>query len=254
MANSVNTTTDILTSLQLETSKQKARNVGGDMGKNDFLMLLAAQLRYQDPLEPLKDTEFVAQLAQFSSLEQMQNMTAMLTSMANYQSYSMIGKLVAAKGYVDGVMMEVMGIVDGIFTDNGVAYAQIGDYVMPVSTITDVFDGSVIPTPKMLIEISNSLIGRTVKADIVVPVDTGEVDDDGKSVMKDVVVTVEGVVTRVAADNGAMVAYIDDGNGSATKVPVGSIYDIRQTGTPGDKPPAAKDPEDPPPAETESEV
>ena len=229
MANSVNSVSDILTSLQLETANQKARNVGGEMGKNDFLMLLAAQLRYQDPLEPLKDTEFVAQLAQFSSLEQMQNMTSMLTAMANYQSYSLIGKLVAAKGYVDGVMTEVMGVVDGIFTDNGVAYAQIGEYAMPVSTITDVYDGSVIPTPKMLIEISSSLIGRTVKADIVVPVDTGEVDEDGKSKFKDVVVTIEGVVTRVAADNGAMVAYIDDDTDEAKKVPVGSIYDIRQT-------------------------
>ena len=232
MANSVNTVSDIVTALQNDTAKQKPRNVGGEMGKNDFLMLLSAQLRYQDPLEPTKDTEFVAQLAQFSSLEQMQNMVGALTSMANYQSYTLIGKLVAAKGYVDGVMTEVMGIVDGIFTDGGVAYAQIGEYSMPVSTITDVYDGSVIPTPKMLIEISNSLIGRTVKADIVVPVDTGELDKDGKPVFNNVAVTIDGVVTGVAADEGAMVAYIDDGTGEAKKVPVGNIYDIRQTGAP----------------------
>lgn len=210
------------------------------MGKNDFLMLLSAQLRYQDPLEPTKDTEFVAQLAQFSSLEQMQNMVGMLTSMANYQSYSMIGKLVAAKGYIDGVMTEVVGIVDGIYTDGGVAYAQIGEYSMPVATITDVYDGSVIPTPKMLIEISNSLIGRTVKADIIVEMDDG-VDEEGKSKTKDVVVTVEGVVTGVAADDGAMVAYIDDGTGETKKVPVGSIYDIRQATAPTAKEPDAKD-------------
>ena len=231
MANSVNTVSDIITSLQNDTAKQKPRNVGGEMGKNDFLMLLSAQLRFQDPLEPTKDTEFVAQLAQFSSLEQMQNMVSMLSSMANYQSYGLIGKLVAAKGYVDGVMTEVMGIVDGIFTDGGVAFAQIGEYAMPVSSITDVYDGSVIPTPKMLIEISNSLIGRTVKADIIVEMDDG-LDEDGKQKFKDVVVTVEGIVTGVAADDGAMVAIIDDGSGNTSKVPVGSIYDIRQAAPP----------------------
>ena len=48
------------------------------MGKDDFLMLLVSQLQNQDPLEPLKDTEFVTQLATFSSLEQLASMNATL--------------------------------------------------------------------------------------------------------------------------------------------------------------------------------
>ena len=55
------------------------RNVGSIMGKNDFLMLLSAQLRHQDPLNPQSDSEFAAQLAQFSALEQMQNMSETLS-------------------------------------------------------------------------------------------------------------------------------------------------------------------------------
>jgi flagellar basal-body rod modification protein FlgD len=50
-----------------------AREVRGELGKNDFLQLLVTQLRFQDPLKPMEDKEFVAQLAQFSALEQMQN-------------------------------------------------------------------------------------------------------------------------------------------------------------------------------------
>ena len=70
------------------------------LGKDQFLQLLITQLRHQDPINPVEDKEFIAQLAQFSSLEQMQNLnTTMsdlmlaqqkLTSLA--QATQMIGK------------------------------------------------------------------------------------------------------------------------------------------------------------------
>jgi len=200
------------------TKEGSNRNVGSMMGKNDFLMLLSAQLRHQDPLNPQSDGEFASQLAQFSSLEQMQNMNETLSSMASYQSYSLVGKYVIAVAVVDGQLSEIPGVVDSIFTRDGTTYAQIGEYVVPISAITDVFDGSSLLTPEMLIQTSNNLIGRTIKAQL------------GDKV-------IEGVVTRVTVDKGVLYARIEDGTNEPVFVPVGSIYDIRETGTSGDDKP-----------------
>ncbi len=75
------------------------------MGKDDFLLLLTAQLQNQDPLSPLDPTEFTAQLAQFSSLEQLLSINDNLESLqlyamaGNNAAYSdLIGKTVTASG------------------------------------------------------------------------------------------------------------------------------------------------------------
>jgi len=76
-----------------------------ELGKNDFLKLLVAQLSTQDPLNPVEGQEFTAQLAQFSSLEQMSNVNKNLeeiqkfnVSLVNSSSLDLIGKKVNAPG------------------------------------------------------------------------------------------------------------------------------------------------------------
>ena len=54
-----------------------------DLDKDAFLRLLTTQLANQDPLNPMEDREFIAQLAQFSSLEQMQNLNKNIESLSN---------------------------------------------------------------------------------------------------------------------------------------------------------------------------
>lgn len=74
-------------------------------GRDDFLKLLATQLRYQNPLNPMNSTEFTAQLAQFSSLEQLQNVSDQFHDLLLYQnslqntlSAGLIGKVVRVSG------------------------------------------------------------------------------------------------------------------------------------------------------------
>jgi len=65
----------------------------GKLGKEEFLKMLCAQMRYQDQLEPMKDSDFVAQTAQFSSLEQLLDLNKAMTSV---QTLGMIGKNIQA--------------------------------------------------------------------------------------------------------------------------------------------------------------
>jgi flagellar basal-body rod modification protein FlgD len=100
MSNSTIVGIDNLLSKQVST---QTTTTAKTLGKDDFMKLLLAQLKNQDPLKPLDGTDFAAQLAQFSSLEQLSNMNAELKNLSlnqastNYtQAINMIGKEVVA--------------------------------------------------------------------------------------------------------------------------------------------------------------
>ena len=69
-----------------------------ELGKDDFLQLLVAQLTHQDPTSPMEDTQFVAQMAQFTSLEQLTNMN---------QSFGVLNRLIGDSSAVNVVGKQV---------------------------------------------------------------------------------------------------------------------------------------------------
>jgi len=105
------------------------RQVGDELGKDAFLQILVAQMANQDPLSPTSDTEFIAQMAQFSSLEQMQNLNA---SMSTQAAYSYMGKDVTSEFAMDTEgnlhSQSVYGSVIGVSHFNGGNYLQVQDY------------------------------------------------------------------------------------------------------------------------------
>jgi flagellar basal-body rod modification protein FlgD len=116
-----------------------------ELGKDEFLKILVAELQNQDPTNPMDNKDFITQMAQFSTLEQMQNMTESLQkyleaqsgindSSIITQSATLIGKNVLAE--VDGT--EVEGQVDSIFIKDSAPYAVIGENTVPVSSISKI--------------------------------------------------------------------------------------------------------------------
>jgi flagellar basal-body rod modification protein FlgD len=85
------------------------------LGKDDFLKILITQLQHQDPTAPLEDKEFISQMAQFSSLEQMTNMTANFQKLqgllASSEASGILGKQVLIQdgdNIVTGMVREVV--------------------------------------------------------------------------------------------------------------------------------------------------
>ena len=115
------------------------RNTDG-LGKQDFLNLLVLQLRYQDPLNPVEDKEFIAQMAQFSALEQMQAMNASNTAM---KGFSMIGKYVSAlfADNITGQTQKVEGHVESVTMNGSNTYVVVGGKEVPIDSIYNVADG-----------------------------------------------------------------------------------------------------------------
>ncbi len=88
----------------------------GNLGKDAFLKLLVTELRHQDPTQPMADREFIAQMAQFSTLEQMSNMNGemkeLLENARSAQAYTMLGKRVEAFNVRTGMRTE--GTVESV--------------------------------------------------------------------------------------------------------------------------------------------
>lgn len=100
---------------RLNKEIQAERKVNNTMGKDEFLKILITQLQNQDPTAPMQDKEFIAQMAQFSSLEQITNMSSSFAKLASTltggEAFSALGREVDVQGkdgIVQGTVSEVV--------------------------------------------------------------------------------------------------------------------------------------------------
>ncbi|TCP30325.1 flagellar basal-body rod modification protein FlgD [Scopulibacillus darangshiensis] len=137
-------------SLYLANKPEKDRGPNDVLGKDDFLKLLITQLKYQDPMEPMKDKAFISQMASFTTLEQTKNMSDMLERFVKTQSTNvlssqaeMIGKEVTWQTAVtnengEPSIEEKTGIVMAVtLKDSAVKYVtETGDTIDPSQLVS----------------------------------------------------------------------------------------------------------------------
>ncbi len=197
--------TSAISSISNSDYTSATRETGSELGMNEFLELLSAQLANQDPLEPMEDTEFIAQLAQFSSLEAMSEMSA---AFIKTQAYSLVGKSIFAQTNIDGVTTQLEGVVSGVVSQEGEDYLQVGEYLVPLDGVLAVYDTS---SANNAVLQGAALVGKDVEA--VIPAPT----EDNPSASE----TITGTVESVSISSGQLFAKVGD-----TEVPLAYIYKI----------------------------
>lgn len=195
----------ITDSMYLVNKQRDERKTGqGTLGKDDFMKLLIAQLQNQDPTNPMKDNEFIAQMAQFSALEQTMNLTKAFEKFAESQNQSQliqynsfVGKeikwhKVAEEPDEDGkpVITEGTGTITSIKYVNGsVVFTMDDGQELSPGNISEVLSGGM--NSNSLVEAS-MLIGKTV----------GYLDGETEKI---------GTVTSVSNKDGKILYILDNG-------------------------------------------
>jgi flagellar basal-body rod modification protein FlgD len=136
MADQIVGNVDSIISSKTSDSKKKD---GNSLGKDDFLKILITQLKYQDPSQPLQDKEFIAQMAQFTSVEQLSNMAGEMKLLRQSLGITsdLIGKTVSWQGKDStGNSVEKTGKVDSITFKDGNQFINVNGETITVNQLT----------------------------------------------------------------------------------------------------------------------
>lgn len=124
--------------VQSSTKKDTSTKSKDGMDKDSFLQLLVAQMKYQDPLEPTSNTEYISQYAQFSQVEQIQNMA---TGMDLQRASSLVGQEVYVKTTDSkGDTVYKQGKVDYVVYQNNKPFLSIEEKLYPLEDLDTVAD------------------------------------------------------------------------------------------------------------------
>lgn len=144
---------DVKSGVPVTYDKVSINKVSQELGKEDFLKILAAELKNQDPTEPMSNKDFITQLAQFSSLEQIQNLSESFQTLNNnienylekqvgidksllvMQSAGLVGKNAIA--HVNGADIE--GIIKSVIINDSKLYAMINEISVPLDSIQRIY-------------------------------------------------------------------------------------------------------------------
>lgn len=122
-----------------KTLAVNGRTASQELGKDDFLKLLLTQLSHQDPTAPMDNTQFIAQMAQFSTLEQMTNMSSGFNQLANLLNSADAAATIGKTVEIDtGSDVSVTGTVEAV-TRGSQPQVQVNGMLYDVNSIKTIY-------------------------------------------------------------------------------------------------------------------
>lgn len=210
------TTTNALSNSVVSTDSSYLSNktdtvsTSDELGKDSFIQLLVTQMKYQDPLNPMDNSEMLAQLAQFTALEQMMNVAQ---SSQKQLASNMIGKYVEYS-YTDsttGTTTYNVGKVDYVNINGDTPTLGIGELEVSIEDVYSVVDNSNIQATTSAFDV----IGQTVQATM------SETNASGT----EETVIIEGEVQSISMKNS--VPYVVIGtSGKKVEIPYSDVQNI----------------------------
>lgn len=147
----------------------EVKDSNSSLDKDAFLQLLVAQMKYQDPLEPTSNTEYISQFATFSELEEMQNVSA---SMEMERANSLVGKYVFVK--TDNGFAE--GTVDYVVYQSGKVYLSVNEELYSIDDLDTVADSEYLLAIR-LAESFTTELGKLPKPELIKEEDLDELEN-----------------------------------------------------------------------------
>jgi len=130
------------------TQKASAQSLAGT---DTFLKLLVAQLRNQDPMQPMDDQSFITELAQFNTVEQLLNVKQSVDAQSGSQqaaeAMALLGKEITYTSTTVGGDTTSQGLVSAVSLSNGQPQLQVGQGYIPLSAVTSVQEAPATPQP-----------------------------------------------------------------------------------------------------------
>lgn len=148
MANDMVSTSNIWPNYSPTNVQAAAKKPASALDKDAFFKILITQMTNQDPTQPLNDREMIAQMAQFTSVEQLMNINTLLTSMQQSlgASSGLIGKQISwtKEG---ATPEEKTGVVESIIVRDGAQYAKVGEDEVLLSKVKKIENAAVTEKP-----------------------------------------------------------------------------------------------------------
>ncbi|MBE5823604.1 MAG: hypothetical protein E7308_05990 [Butyrivibrio sp.] len=170
----------------IKTEEQKAatKTTPNGYDKDAFMQILVAQMKYQDPMEPTSNTEYISQYATFTQVEQLSNMA---NAMSLSRASEMVGKtvVITQKNADNGTTSEVQGVVDYVTYSGNKAYLNINGTAYDIDNVSQVLATDYVDALEA-VEDFQKAIDKLPNLDMITEEEHGETIDNMYAYYNDV--------------------------------------------------------------------